>query len=65
MSYAADLAKDRDKYRAQCGKFAQHIRELLDKPRSVRAADEARKAIEKYELAECRAADHILKTVGL
>lgn len=32
MSYADDLAKDRDKYLRQRNKLAEHVRLLLDNP---------------------------------
>lgn len=64
MSYAADLAKDRDKYRVQRDKLANHIYQVLDND-SPKTRAAARKAVRAMYEAEIDAADKLLATVGL
>ena len=64
MSYAADLAKDRDKYRAQRDKLANHLYQVLDND-SPKTRAAARKAVTTMIQADCDAADRLLATVGL
>ena len=64
MSYASDLAKDRDKYRVQRDKLANHIYQVLDND-SPKTRAAARKAVRAMYEAEIDAADKLLATVGL
>ena len=51
MSYADDLAKDRDKYRAQRDQLANHLYQMLDNG-SPKAKNAARKALRAIYDAE-------------
>ena len=64
MSYAADLARDRDKYRLQRDKIANHLYQVLDND-SPKTRAAARKAVKAIYDAECAEADRLLATVGL
>ncbi len=64
MSYADDLAKDRDKFRLQRNKLANHLYQILDND-SPRTRAAARKVVTAIMEQDCDEADAILAKVGL
>jgi hypothetical protein len=64
MSYADDLAKDRDKFRLQLNKVANHLYQVLDNdsPKTRQAARKALKAI--FDAEEKASAELMARLLG-
>jgi hypothetical protein len=64
MSYSADLAKDRDKYRTRATQLARVLRDLVDGYDESNTRRRARKLLAEME-AEVDDAEEILKKGGI